>query len=64
MHFLNNTISKALLTVFDIEVMQNPCHMFLVGYRLEIPLFSSKSLKFQFQKCRKLSKTFKMCQKK
>jgi len=44
MHFLNNTISKALLTVFDIEVMQNPCHMFWVGYRLEFPPFSTKSL--------------------
>jgi len=44
MHFLNNTISKALLTVFDIEVMQNPCHMFLVEYRLEFPPVSTKSL--------------------
>jgi hypothetical protein len=53
-----------LLTVFDIEVMQNTCHMFWVGYRLEFPILSTKSLKFLFQKCRKLSKTIKMCQKK
>lgn len=63
MHFRNNTISKVLLTVFDIEAMQNPCHMFRVGYRLEFPLLNTKLLKFLVQKCRKLSKTIKMCQK-
>jgi len=48
MHFLNDTISKALLTVFDIEEMQNSCHMFRVGYRLEFPPLGTKSLKLLF----------------
>ena len=63
MHFRNNTISKVLLTVFDIEAMQNPCHMFRVRYRLVFQILKIILLKFLVQKCRKLSKTIKMCQK-